>query len=393
MKIFAEGSVAIKELNDFSKITKVYLVMGRACNLYCRHCTQVPVKSDVIQYDKVNQDVWKFVDNYISYAISHTDKQRVLYFWGGEPLIYWDFIKKTVSQLTFKYDLFNVPKNRFVFSINTNGLLLDDDKVNFLNDFFVRVGFSFDAPYPFAVRGRIPEKVIHYVRKLKRCCILSSFNALNCDYYLASKLIAKLFPKFTHVYNFNLMHTFDMSSDIYTISEDELRKNFKKLMIAVKTGDKEASVVLTHMLWRLQYPGKQLFFKENNVRGCFSGTNIYAVQLDGSILSCYNSSEIVGSLNDSVSDIFNKSFACFSSRRSEYCKDCEHIDVCSGVCTFNLKDENGSYLVCEKLFKPFYSVLKEEFKNILVTVSEEDLIWFMNECEKDTVFLSEFSLK
>ena len=364
--------------------------MGPQCNMRCRHCSQTPIKSNEIIKHNVSQGVWDFLDNYISYALFHNDKTRVVVFWGGEPLLHWDFIKEVVTHYTSKFPQLQKLSTSFLFTFTTNGLLLSDDKVDFINRNFIKVLFSYDAPHPFAVRGKISENVIEKVHKLKRYATLTSFNALNCDYYLACRCLRKKFPMVRHSYNFNLWHMFDMPEEIYKIDVGVLRKNVKKLVIAAKTGDMDAWGALNSFMWGTQYPGKSLIFKKYGVRGCFSGTNVVSVKLNGEVLSCYNSSEVIGSLDDSLDDIFVKSLCAFESRKSVECKDCLFNNFCTGNCSFSLRDEQGKYYLCEKYIKVLYDVFKKELGTLLQSVSEEELVWFTEECKNDDLFVFQF---
>lgn len=382
--------VSLKNEVDFSKITKIYLALGSQCNMCCRHCSQTPIKSNEIIVHNVSDDVWCLLDNYIRYAVSHKDKTRIVVFWGGEPLLHWNFIKEVVTRYTDKFSVLRKMSASFLFTFTTNGLLLTDDKIDFINQHFIKVLFSYDAPYPFAVRGKISDAVIQQVYKLKRYAILTSFNALNTDYYLACRCLHKKFPMVRHSYNFNFWHMFTMPEEIYTLDIEILRKNIRKLVIASKMGDTDAWSALNSCLWGTQYPGKSLLFRKYRVRGCFSGTNIVSVKLNGDVLSCYNSSEVIGSINDSLDDIFKNSLFAFVNRKSSECETCRHNDICTGNCSFSLRDEEGKYYICEKYMKVLYDVLKEESKNLLTSVSEEEFAWFMEEYKKDDVFVSNF---
>lgn len=57
-------------------------------------------------------------------------------FFGGEPLINWKIIKYTVAQLR---------DNKTTFGLITNGLLIDDGKIDFINNNKIELAISYDG--------------------------------------------------------------------------------------------------------------------------------------------------------------------------------------------------------------------------------------------------------
>lgn len=98
----------------------VRLIMGTQCNMKCSYCSQL--KSD------------------ISYSISDCDKWekpeglKSIEFWGGEPLLYRKYIERLLPKLK------DVKKG-----IITNGSLLTDEVVDWLNSNEIRVTISHDS--------------------------------------------------------------------------------------------------------------------------------------------------------------------------------------------------------------------------------------------------------
>ena len=378
------------KMKDFSKVKRIYLLFGPACNMVCRHCTQTPIKSKKITKNTVHDDVWKLLDNYILYALKHPKEQHVCIFWGGEPLINWDFIKEVVIHYTEKYNILDYEKPDFIFSFATNGLLLTDDKVDFLNHYRVKVALSYDAPHPFAVRGKIPDSVCNTLKKLKYYSTISTFNALNDDYYLAIRCLRKKFPKVHHRLNLALMQTWDMPKDIYTYNWERVENSIKKLRIAASLGDTEALTVIYRILYPLQVPESKSVFNQYHIKGCFSGTSSFAVTLDGNIVSCHNSTDVVGKLSDTKDTVFDNSVKSYSLTSSSDCVTCRHNDICIGNCALSVRTEDGKFLSCEVFKKKFYDLLKKEMQKLSEGVSKEDKEWFEKEYVKDNDVVKNF---
>ena len=388
-----DGKLPLRKETDFSGIKKIFLLLGPACNMRCRHCSQVPIKNgERIRHD-VDVSVWELFDGYISYCLTHklTGPRKIfpsIIFWGGEPLLHWDFIKETVVRYTEKFNI--TDESSFAFSFVTNGLLMDDEKVDFLNRYPVKVSLSYDAPYPFAVRGKIDESVCDTVKKLKKYSTISTFNALNCDYYLALRCMRKKFPHVRNSFNLPLLHTFDMPEDIFSYDFDKIRKSLKKICIAIKLGDINASAMVHHIAWPLQYPVGASFFREHRFKSCSSGESNFSVMLDGSVVTCHNSMEKIGTLDDDRWTIRDRMIGAYSKRRSPECDVCEHADICVGNCSFSLRDGEGKYLSCGEFFKPFYTALKEELRHLPDPLTEEEKKWFEDECRKDDEIVDAF---
>ena len=123
MKNFSEE---IHKLNDLGAI---YLLLGAACNMSCRHCVQTPIKSCFNlspQGENLSQEVKDFIVAWSNLPWKYAENNpRRLYFWGGEPLLYWETIKKLV--LEFK----KIGVKNVSYRIFSNGLLLNDEIVDF----------------------------------------------------------------------------------------------------------------------------------------------------------------------------------------------------------------------------------------------------------------------
>ena len=127
-----------KETN-FRDVKKFYLMLGTACNMHCRHCIQTPIKGNNFNLTSLDMDerVASLAENYIKFCVNYNlppkNKPYYMYFWGGEPLLYWNFIKKYVVKMTEKYDML---RNRNIrFRMTTNGTLLTDEMIDFFNKY------------------------------------------------------------------------------------------------------------------------------------------------------------------------------------------------------------------------------------------------------------------
>ncbi len=80
----------------------------------------------------------------IDFLLENSGSRRNLEldFFGGEPLMNFDVVKQVVEYARSKEKAYN--KN-FRFTITTNGILLDDDKIEFINKEMSNVVLSIDG--------------------------------------------------------------------------------------------------------------------------------------------------------------------------------------------------------------------------------------------------------
>ena len=373
----------LKYCTDFQNINKFYLLFGPACNMQCRHCFQIPIKNSVICHRTINPEVRELLGNYIQYVISNKTKGIVV-FWGGEPLLHWNLIKELIEYYTEKYKLLETDETYGkVFGITTNGLLLNQEMIDFFNKYRVRVSLSYDAPYPFAVRGKISDSICELAKQIKNFSTISTFNAVNYDFYLAIRCLQKKFPKVPHRKNFGLIQTFDMPKDIYSFNLPAIEMAVKKLRIAASLGNEEAVTAFYNILMPLKFPKQNAGFRKTLIRNCCTGFTSYSVTLDGKVISCHNSDEIVGTIEEEKESVNAHSRTVLLSRKSTECETCEHLDICTGKCTTTLRDEDGKFRICNLFWKPFYSYVKAEAVKLNRKPTQEELDWFYAECKKD----------
>lgn len=116
------------------KITSAMLVVTHACNLACRYCfvTQEPSRMSLETAKRAAQ---MLLDN-----AEATGATPELNFFGGEPMIMWDSIIKPLV-LWLREDI----KKPFTFSMTSNGTLMDDERLAFMQKYGIGLLFSLDG--------------------------------------------------------------------------------------------------------------------------------------------------------------------------------------------------------------------------------------------------------
>lgn len=362
---------------DFGSTNRLFLMLGPACNMCCRHCVENPQKQVLFTMGlnatnlKIDEKVLLLIENFIKNVKKGKPK---IVFWGGEPLLYWNTICKVTEYIFEKCKGFD-----YILSITTNGLLITDDKIDFLNQHNFMVHFSYDAPYPWAVRDYVSDEICDKMKKIRGLRILTGYCAYNCDPMLAHSCLLKKFPNVPIDFSVFLGHSFAMPEDIYAWNWDMIYCALRKLRIGSQLGNRMAYMYLLtnfglargNSIWdnSITYSGVR--------KKCVAGYDKLCVTSNGDIISCHVGSKIIGSIYDNFALLKEKASIYTASQSSSQCATCRHIGICLGNrCYLNLKEPDGSYVFCKGYYLPFFDALKKELLKLSSPLSDIDIKWY-----------------
>lgn len=115
------------------KISSFTFIVTDNCNFNCSYCYKKK-KDGNLDYSLAKKA--------LSFFVPFFTKKYFLGFYGGEPLICFDLIKSIVHFTKNKNEQFN---KRAKYSITTNGSLITDDILEFLNKHKFHIELSFDG--------------------------------------------------------------------------------------------------------------------------------------------------------------------------------------------------------------------------------------------------------
>lgn len=125
-----------------TKINTLKIQLGLSCNYSCEYCSQRFVPNA----EETNPSyVDRFMKSLDLWVITPPKK---IEFWGGEPLVYWKTLKPLSEKMREKY-----PDAEFLMI--TNGSLLNDEIIEWIDRLDIAVGISHDGPGQH-VRGPDP---------------------------------------------------------------------------------------------------------------------------------------------------------------------------------------------------------------------------------------------
>lgn len=280
-------------------------------------------------------------------------------FFGGEPLMNFDVVKQIVSYARSKEKEYN--KN-FRFTITTNGMLLTDDKIDFINKEMSNVVLSLDGRKEVNDRLRVRadgtgcyDKIVDSYKKL-----VSTRG--DKDYYVRGT-----YTKYNLDFSNDVLHLYELGFDQVSV-EPVMAKPDEPYAITdedVERIDKEYEV-LADKLQKIREDGGFLNFFHfmldldqgpcaiKRLRGCGSGNEYVAITPDGDIYPCHQFVGIpefkMGNLQDGTFDMSIKErFAKTHVYAKEDCKKCWAKFYCSGGCNANNFLYEGDILKAHKL--------------------------------------------
>lgn len=321
----------------------VYLLLGHACNMTCRHCTQIPVK-DISEYPakkSLSQETYDFIVNWARLPNKFSNKRR-LYFWGGEPLLYWD----TIVDLITRFDKDGVDVSYRIFS---NGLLLSQDIVDFCNKHNVYFILSHDAPNALAVRNVVPnDTVCNLFLQIQHRTVNTVFNAINNDMAESFRVLEKKFPDTEISCGFiNVLS--DIPKDIWDFKPGEVKKSIDGLRQLAESGDRWAA------MWFISKFNRSLVwdpqeFADKPYPPCRPGMVSLSIDFDGNVIRCHNDGKILASINEPFEAIQRKHLEEWQRLLPPKCKECPAVSMCRCICPIaKLSDDKTELCYCNYL--------------------------------------------
>lgn len=320
---------------------RFYLKLGNECNFNCNHCSQEKIKKDHSSH-KVSREVIAFLDDYVT---KHQDKKTVLRLWGGEPLLYFDTIHFLVSRY----------KNKFDYTMISNGSLLNKKIVNFINKNDIKFILSHDGPATEFTRN-IDVLKNNSIKKqfdsIKKRSILSVINAKNpyyhtiFDYYKKFGYYDKMDIQIVWIVNHNGT---DKQTELANIDIDEFRKGTRELFSRAKKHKKgidyfpkEYSIAkcIINRCFTMQEITKKEFEKGSKYIhkctncGYFGSGSKLEFDIHGNVYDCHNSDNIIGQITE-TSDVLKKRIenSVDETQKEVSCEKCKHKYYCQGLCS------------------------------------------------------------
>lgn len=139
-------------------LSNLTFILTDQCNFACNYCFQKRVDPITIG----SEDVIKSMDLLVPFLAENS----YINFYGGEPLLAWDAIREIVRYIADKNE--KLTQKGITHTLTTNGSLLDEEKIEFLNRHRFQVMVSYDGPAQKINRrpGSV-EQILANIKKLQ----------------------------------------------------------------------------------------------------------------------------------------------------------------------------------------------------------------------------------
>ncbi len=331
-------------------IKALCLHIAHTCNLNCSYCFASQGKYHgeraLMSFEVGKRALDFLIEN------SGTRRNLEVDFFGGEPLMNFDVVKKLVE---YARSIEKEKGKNFRFTLTTNGVLVDDDVIDFANKEMSNVVLSLDGRkevhdrYRVDYQGRgsydtIVPKFQKFVKARggKNYYMRGTFTHANPDFLEDIKTMLNL--GFTEL---SMEPVVAAEGDEAALTEEDkpvVMKQYEELAELMLKRDKEGKP-FTFYHYMIDLAGGPCIYKR--ISGCGSGTEYMAVTPWGDLYPCH---QFVGDEKFKLGDIWhgvenkeiqNEFASCNVYARSE-CRDCWARLYCSGGCAANAYHATGS---------------------------------------------------
>ncbi|MBR2405903.1 MAG: thioether cross-link-forming SCIFF peptide maturase [Clostridia bacterium] len=326
------------------------LHVAHTCNLNCAYCfaSQGNYHGDrAVMSLEVGKQALDFL---MEHSPGRTNLE--VDFFGGEPLMNWDMIKELVAYARVREK--EAGKN-FRFTLTTNGVLVDDDVIDFANREMSNVVLSLDGRKEVHDRFRVDyagngswEKIVpkfqRFVEKRgnKNYYMRGTFTHANPDFLKDIEEMLRL--GFTEL---SMEPVVCAPDDPSALTADDLpivMQQYEQLAELMLKRHREGKP-FTFYHYMIDLKGGPCIYKR--LSGCGSGTEYMAVTPWGDLYPCH---QFVGEEKFKLGNVWDgvtntavqDEFAACNVYTREECKDCWAKLYCSGGCAANAYHATGS---------------------------------------------------
>ena len=335
--------------NRNTVIKALCLHVAHTCNLNCSYCFASQGKYHgeraLMSFEVGKRALDFLIEN------SGTRHNLEVDFFGGEPLMNWNVVKELVAYARVQEKIHN--KN-FRFTLTTNGVLVDDEVIDFCNKEMSNVVLSLDG------RPEVHDRLrVDYMGRGSYDLIVPKFQEFvkrrgGKNYYMRGT--------FTHNnidFTNDIFHMADLGftelsmepvvcspEDASALTQEDLPILFDQYEILAKEmiKRKKEGRPFTFYHYMLDLTHGPCIYKR--ISGCGSGTEYMAVTPTGELYPCHqfvgDTKYLLGNIWDGVTnkDVQNEFKLCNAYARPE-CNDCWAKLYCSGGCAANSYHASG----------------------------------------------------
>ena len=331
-------------------IKALCLHVAHTCNLNCAYCFASQGKYNgeraVMSFEVGKQA--------LDFLVKHSGRRHNLEvdFFGGEPLMNFQVVKDLVA---YARSIEKEAGKNFRFTLTTNGMLIDDEVIDFANREMSNVVLSLDGRKEVHDRYRVDyagngswERIVPKFQKLvrerggKNYYMRGTFTHHNPDFLQDIRQMLDL--GFTEL---SMEPVVCAPDDPTALTEEDRRivlDQYEKLAELMLEREREGRP-FTFYHYMIDLSGGPCIYKR--ISGCGSGTEYMAVTPWGDLYPCH---QFVGDEHFRLGDLWHgldnpevqKEFASCNVYAKPECRDCWAKLYCSGGCAANAFHATGS---------------------------------------------------
>ena len=326
------------------------LHIAHDCNLACRYC----FAEEGEYHGRRELMTFEVGKAALDFLIANSGNRRNLEvdFFGGEPLMNFDVVKQLVA---YGREQEKIHNKNFRFTLTTNGVLLNDDIMEFANKEMGNVVLSID--------GR--KEVHDYMRPFRKGAGSYDLIVPKFQKFAESRNQDKYYVRGTFTHNNldfskDVLHLADLGfkqisvepvvaqpTESYALKEEDLPQLFEeydKLAVEMIKRHKEGKD-FNFFHFMIDLEGGPCVAKR--LSGCGSGTEYLAVTPWGDFYPCHqfvgNEKFLMGNVYEGIKNTeLQSEFKCCNVYAKEKCKNCFARFYCSGGCAANSYNFHGS---------------------------------------------------
>ena len=326
------------------------LHIAHTCNLNCSYCFASQGKYHgeraVMSFEVGKRALDFLIEN------SGTRRNLEVDFFGGEPLMNFEVVKQLVAYAREVEGKYN--KN-FRFTLTTNGVLIDDDVIDFANREMSNVVLSLDGRREIHDEFRVDyagngsfDKIVPKFQRLvaarggKEYYMRGTFTHRNPDFLEDIKTMLDL--GFTELSMEPVVCAPGDPAELTDADMEIVKEQYEKLAMLMLEREREGKP-FTFYHYMIDLTGGPCIYKR--ISGCGSGTEYMAVTPWGDLYPCH---QFVGEEKYRLGSIYegvtNTAAQCEFAECNVYsrkeCRDCWARLYCSGGCAANAYHATGT---------------------------------------------------
>lgn len=367
--------------SSLPKISSAFLVLTQQCNLGCKYCFVVQ-KPKAMTLNTAIDAV-----EFLAKNAKETNEKPSINYFGGEPLLMWDeIIVPLTLYIRRKYE------NNFELSMTTNGILLDEEKLEFMRQHNIGFMVSIDGDRKTQELNRpckngsssfeiLAPKIPMFLKYNPNMTFRATVDHDNVTEYFANHKFA-MDNGYTNT--FFIVNVFSKWSQE---EKDELERQIQKTAeyyLEQITAGKNISFNPFHSMFNKIERIKEAE-ETNSFRTAGEGLLAYgrcglgaskfaSIGTDGKLYSCQEMCDnddsgkdfIIGDIYNSTDnkkrmEIINKfDIKKVHSTEDMKCETCPFNYVCDGACTINNYFANGDLNIMPSILCFYYQCLYKE---------------------------------